>query len=200
MWLKPGGRAMRFEAAQSFALDRVAFWWRARFPVLGPLKLRVVDDYADGDGKLEVRVLGLPLQRQSDAETVKGEALRYLAELPFAPPAMILNTTLEWRGIDERTAEVATTLGGRRLAVRLEANDDGDFVHSSSTMRKFKAGHEWVPTPWGGEFGQYETIGGMRIPTRAEAYWELPQGRYVYWRGTVTAARLLERPFGRKAP
>jgi uncharacterized protein DUF6544 len=72
MRLKPGGRAMRFEAAQSFALDRVGFWWRARFPVLGPLKLQVVDDYADGDGKLEVRLLGLLLQRQRGPETVKG--------------------------------------------------------------------------------------------------------------------------------
>lgn len=198
MWLKPGGRAMRFEAAQSFALNRVGFWWRARFPALGPLKLQVVDDHADGDGELEVRLLGLPLKRQRGPETVKGEALRYLAELPFAPPAMILNETLEWRGIDERTAEVATTLGGERLVVRLEANHDDDFVHSSSTMRLFKVGHTWVPTQWGGQFGDYETIGGMRIPTTGEAYWELPQGRYVYWRGTLTSAQLLDRPFQRE--
>jgi|SRR5579884_129499 len=200
MWLKPGGRAMRFEAAQSFALDRVAFWWRARFPVLGALKLQVVDDYANRDGKLEVRLLGLPLQRQRGPETVNGEALRYLAELPFAPPAMILNETLEWRGVDEHTVEVATTVNGERLAVCFETNHDGDFVHSSSTMRLFKAGNEWVPTPWGGKFGHYETIGGMRIPTRGEAYWELPEGRYVYWRGTVTSAQLLNRPFQRDGP
>ena len=200
MWLKPNGRAMRFEAAQSFALDRVAFWWRARFPVLGPLKLQVVDDYADADGKLEVRLLGLPVQRRRGPETVQGEALRYLAELPFAPPAMILNDALEWRGIDERTAEVATIVSGERLAIRLEANDDGDFVHSSSTMRLFKVGREWVPTPWGGEFGQYETIGGMRLPTRGEAYWELPERRYVYWRGTLTSAELLDRSFRRDEP
>src|SRR5579884_635194 len=97
MWLKPGGRAMRFEATQSFAVRRVAFWWHARFPLVGPLSLHVVDDYAVGDGKLEVRLFGVTLQRQRGPETVKGEALRYLAELPFVPPAILLNEQLEWR-------------------------------------------------------------------------------------------------------
>jgi hypothetical protein len=197
MWLKPGRRATRFEATQSFDPERVGFCWRARFRLLGPLNLQVVDDYADGDGKLEVRLFRLPLQRQRGTETVKGEALRYLAELPFAPSAMLLNDQLEWRSLDERSTEVATTVAGERLSVRLEANEAGDIVHSSSEMRCFKVGREWVPRPWGGVFDDYETLGGMRIPTTGEAYWELPEGRYVYWRGTVESAELLDRPFRR---
>jgi hypothetical protein len=52
-----------------------------------------------------------------------------------------------------------------------------------------------VPTPWGGEFGAYETLGGIRMPTRAEVYWELSEGRFVYWRGEVTSAQALDEPF-----
>ena len=40
MWIKPGGRGMGFSARQYFAVDRVAFSWQARFPLLGPLALR----------------------------------------------------------------------------------------------------------------------------------------------------------------
>jgi hypothetical protein len=58
MWLKPGSRAMRFTATEVFAVDRIAFSWQARFPLLGPLAMRVVDGYADGRGELEVRLLG----------------------------------------------------------------------------------------------------------------------------------------------
>jgi hypothetical protein len=36
----------------------------------------------------------------------------------------------------------------------------------------------------------------MRIPTCAEAYWELDQERFVYWRARVTSAELLDEPFG----
>src|SRR5919108_31860 len=123
MWQKPDGRAMRFTATQSLAVERVAFSWQARFPLVGPLALRVVDDYADGDGKLEVRLFGLPLQRQRDPETVAGEALRYLAELPFVPPAIVHNRELEWRQLDERRVEVSAHLGGERLVVELELNE-----------------------------------------------------------------------------
>ena len=51
-------------------------------------------------------------------------------------------------------------------------------------------------TPWDSEFGDYRVFGRMRIPTRARVYWELGEGRFVYWRGTVTSAVALEEPFG----
>jgi hypothetical protein len=91
MWLKPGARRLRFTAVESFAAESVAFAWDARFPIVGPLSLRVIDDYADGDGKLEVRLLGLRLKRQRGPETVVGEALPYLAELPWVPRALAHN-------------------------------------------------------------------------------------------------------------
>ena len=169
MWLKPGGRATRFAATQSFAIERVAFWWRARFPIIGPLGLSVLDEYADGDGQLAVRLLGVPLQRQRDPETVRGEALRYLAELPLAPPAIAHNQELEWRELSATTAEVATTIVGERLVATLEVDGDGDIVHTSSEMRRFKVGKEWVPTPWGGRFADYKTFSGMRVPSSGEA-------------------------------
>jgi len=197
MWLKPGGRATHFEATQSCAVDRVGFWWRARFPLLGRLSMQVVDEYADDHGKLELRLFGLPLQRQRGAETTKGEALRYLAELPFAPPAIVLNEQLEWCSLDEHSAEVATVVGDERLAVTLEADQHGDIVHASSEKRLFKSGNEWVPRPWGGQFRDYEALGGVRLPTSGEAYRELPEGRYVYWRGTVMSVEVLDRPFRR---
>jgi hypothetical protein len=33
-------------------------------------------------------------------------------------------------------------------------------------------------------------IGGVRIPTRAEVRWELPDGAFTYWRGTVTSLEI----------
>jgi hypothetical protein len=195
MWLKPGGRAMRFAATQSFATERVAFWWRARFPIAGPIALSVIDEYADEDGQLAVRLLGLPIRRQRGPETVAGEALRYLAELPLAPPAIVHNRGLEWRQLDEITAEVATTVLGERLAVTVEVDGEGDIVHTSSEMRGFKLRREWVPTPWGGRFGDYKELGAWRIPTSGEAYWELPEGRYVYWRARIVSAAGVDQPF-----
>ncbi len=199
MWQKPGGHAMRFSASQSYAVHRIAFSWQACFPVLGPIGMKVVDEYADGGGRLEARILGLPVQRQRGAETVAGEALRYLAELPWVPYAMAENRELDWRELDDRSVEVASDVGGRRLAVSLEFDGAGDIVRASSEMRLLEVEKKWVPTPWGGDFRDYDLVGGMRMPTSADVYWELTEGRFVYWRGRVTAAAALHQPFERQA-
>ncbi len=188
---KPGGRAMRFSAVQELAVDRVAFSWRARFP----LAIRVFDGYSDGRGRLEARVLGVPVMRQTGPDVAAGEALRYLAELPLVPWAMEHNAELEWRELDERSVEVAGCSGGRRLAVTLEFDAAGDIVGAGCDARPRQVGRKSEPTPWGGEFSDYRVLGGMRIPARAEAYWELDEGRFVYWRGTVTSAEALDEPF-----
>lgn len=187
MWLRPGARAMRFTAAQRFDVDRVAFEWLARFPLVAPVALHVVDRFADDDGELAVRLFRMPLQRQRGPEVAAGEALRYLAELAWVPHALVHNRDLEWRELDDDRVEVATRVRGRRLAVELAFDEGGDIAGSTSRMRRRKVDREWVETPWGGAFGGYETLGGIRVPTTGEAYWDLPEGRYVYFRGRITS-------------
>jgi hypothetical protein len=176
MRLKPGGRELRFTATEDLEVRQVGFSWRARFP----LGLQVVDGYANGAGALEVRFLGLLLRRESGPELSEGEALRYLAELPWVPYAMVHNSQLVWHEVDERTVEVTA----RRLTVRFELNEAGDPVRAWSGMRRF----EGKPTPWAGEYRTYEVVGGIRLPTKAEVYWELESGRFTYWRGRVLSA------------
>jgi hypothetical protein len=196
MWPRPGGRPLAFTATQLIAVDRVAFSWRARAAVAGPLSIAVVDEYADGTGALTVRLLGLPVQRARGPETGAGEALRYLAELPFAPPAIARNAELDWREAD-RGVEVATFVAGERLAVLLEFDAAGDVVRASSAMRKRRVAGAWLAAPWGGEFRDYAALGDLRVPKAAQAYWDLPEGRYVYWRTEILTADTLDRPFGR---
>jgi hypothetical protein len=197
MWQKPGARATRFTALERLAVEEVAFSWRARFPLAGPLAIAVVDRYAAGEGAVEVRLLGVPLQRQRGPETAAGEALRYLAELPWAPHAIARNRELEWRAAGERAVEVAASVRGERLAVTLELDEAGDVVRASAAARQRRTAAGWIPTPWGGEFGAYKLLGGVRIPTSAEVFWELGGDRFVYWRGTVTSLELLDHPFER---
>jgi len=187
---KPGGRALSFTATQDFAVDRVAFSWIARFPIVGPIAIRVVDEYAAGEGRLEARLFGVPLQRQSGHETAVGEALRYLAELPWVPYAIARNRELAWRELDATRVEVATSLGRERIALELAFDAAGNIAGAFAAARPRQVGKTSVPTPWRGEFRAYEELGGVRVPTRAEVRWELPEGPFVYWRGTVTSLEL----------
>jgi hypothetical protein len=116
----------------------------------------------------------------------KGEAMRYLAEVPWTPQAMVANHELEWRQVDDRTVEVATRLNGERLEVLLHFDAKGDIVASTADARPRDVGGGTVDTPFRGKFSDYAVLGGVRVPTTAEVSWELPEGPFIYFRGRTT--------------
>jgi hypothetical protein len=187
MRMRPGGRWLRFVAEEWLAVDRVAFRWKARFPMFGPLSLGVVDGYANGDASLAVSVLGIPLRRQTGADLAVGEGYRYLSELPWVPNAIAANRELRWTEIDTGTVGVAVSLGGRCLSMTIEFSPDGDITGGRTQARPMTVGGTFAAIPWGGTLGHYAIFGRFRIPTRAEVYWDLEGGRFVYWRGEVTS-------------
>ena len=191
MWLKPSGRPLRFSAVEELAVEEVAFSWRARLRFAPAASLRVVDSYVAGEGLLEVRLLGLlPVVRARGPDVSEGEAVRYLAELPWVPHAILANRELQWRELDEQTVEVGTVVGSTRVTVQLEFDADGDIVGTWCEARPRTEAKQAVPRPWAGSFGDYAVVGGIRVPTRGEVRWELPDGPFVYWRGTITSLEL----------
>jgi hypothetical protein len=188
MLLKQGAAPRRFTAVEEFRVDRVAFAWKARFPIFGPIGLRVTDSYDGSDGLLEVRMLGLPVQRRRGTQLAQGEAFRYLAELPWVPQAIHANAQLKWRELDGRTVEVSTQVREARVAVRLMFNEHGEIEQTVAERPRLEAGG--ALTPWIGVFGDYQELGGVRVPTRGEVRWELPDGPFSYWRGRVISLEI----------
>lgn len=186
MQLKPG-RWLRFTAEEEAASERVEFWWRARFPIAPLVALRVDDWYRADDAALEVRLFGVRLKRMRGADVARGEAMRYLAELPWVPQAFVANRELTWQEVDVRTVEVATDVGGARAAMCFRFDDAGDIVRASAPDRPRAVGNESVPTPFAGDFGDYRVFDGNRIPTTAAVRWELDDGPFVYFRGRITS-------------
>jgi hypothetical protein len=196
MQMKPRGRRLSFAAEQEMTVDRVEFVWDARFRI-GPLiSLRVRDWYRDGDGGLDGRLFDhVPIFRASGIDVSRGEAMRYLAELPWAPRAMAANHALEWREIDASTIEVATFVGDARVGVMLHFDAEGDITAASADARPRPVGKESVPTPWGGTYGGYRVVNGVRVPTTADVAWVLPEGRFTYFRVRLTEL-FMDRPIG----
>lgn len=114
--------------------------------------------------------------------------MRYLAELAWAPQAMLANETLVWREIDGATIEVATQVAGEHVAVRLHFDSTGDITAASAAARPRAVGKTSVPTPWRGTYGDYGLVNGVRLPTTAEVAWLLPDGPFTYFRARISSA------------
>jgi hypothetical protein len=191
MWLKPGSKPKRFTAVQEYAVDRVAFVWRASFKIAGFATLRVVDRFRRGQGTLESRLFGsIPLTREKGPAVAEGQAFRYLGELPWVPQAFLANHEIDFTEVDARHIEAATGAGGTRVALTIELGDDGDITGVSAAARP-RLEDKGTPTPWSGSFSDYADLSGIRLPTKAEVRWDLPEGPFTYWSGEITGLELL---------
>lgn len=156
--------------------------------MLGPIAMRVTDSYDGNDGRLEVRFVGMPLQRQSGPQLAQGEAYRYLAEIAWVSQAILANPQLAWQEIDERTVELSTSVQGEHIAVRLIFNEAGEITQTLAERPRLEAGS--AITRWIGGYTDYERLAGVLVPTRGEVRWELTDGPFTYWRGSITSLEL----------
>ncbi|GGD46749.1 DUF6544 family protein [Sinisalibacter lacisalsi] len=188
MRLKKGANWQAMAARQTIATAQPGFAWVARMR-LGPVPVvRVLDAYENGEGLLEVRLFGaIRLDASSGPEMALGEGLRYLAELPWAPDAMLVNRQISWGETDEGiTARIETAGGPAEVIFTLDAA--GDIVSVLARDRP-AALADGTPAPldWRGRFFDYVEIGGRRVPTGAEVGYDYPDGYEAYFRGRVTA-------------
>lgn len=193
MWLKSDGDALPFAASQTLAVAEVGFLWRAKFRISG-LPAQIVDYVVQGEAGLEGRLLdSVPLVNfRGDDQAFRGEAMRYLAELPWVPDAIMCNPHLRWHVIDTRTLCVSTGDGARRCEVRLKLNEAGDPVGFEADDRPFSSHGKFIPTPWFGHYSDYQIVNGRRMPMRGEAGWHLDSTDFIYWRGEVKSWALGE--------
>lgn len=75
-------------------------------------------------------------------------------------------------------------MGGERIAIQLVFDGD-QIVHTLAERPRLEAGG--AVTRWIGEYGHYTSFNGIRVPARGAVRWELPEGPFTYWRGTITS-------------
>ncbi len=173
-------------AEQTISVHEPGFVWAANMKLAPLLRVRILDAYVNGQGFLEARLFGsVRLARAAGPQLNKSELMRYLAELAWAPQAILSNPHLRWREIDAGTVEVSADSDGGPARVRLGFRD-GDITRIEADDRPRMIGRRTVSTPWLGRFFDYRELGGWRIPTRAEVSW-IAEGRaFPVWRGAIT--------------
>ena len=189
MRLSSGGAWRPLTAAQVIDVHMPGFVWSAGMQLAPCVNASILDAYVDGEGFLEVRLFGsFPLVRAFGPEVGRGELMRYLAELVWAPQAMLCNPQLTWRAADDSSVEVSAACPAGPARVRF-LFEGGDVVGFEADDRPRLADGSIVPTRWQGRCSDYRVLGGCRIPTRAVASWVLPEGQFDYWRGEITEFR-----------
>lgn len=174
-----------FSARQTMSVRSCAFAWNARFMPLG--YLAVTDALEQGVGRLDVTAFGfMPLVRtKASAALTRGELIRYLAELPLLPDAMLHNHNLVWREVDASTLAVTAGAGDTFCEVAFSLGPDQRIISAFCADRSASAAPPFKPMPWRGEFADYRQQQGRWIPSAAQVGWVIDGKECVYWRGRI---------------
>lgn len=188
MRLDPEQAFFAIDASQSFGTRQPGFVWSASGWMMSMVPVSVVDLYVDGVGTLEARIGGaITVAHGTGEEMAIGEAMRYLAEIPFNPDAILNAPDLRWAQTGPDTIKVSLETSAGPAEVSFGFDSSGDIIEVSAPNRPRDVGGSSIPTPWIGRFSNYEQIGDYRIPRDGEVAWLLPEGEFVYWRGRMTS-------------
>ena len=176
---------LSFSATQTISTRVCAFDWRARFGPLGAVSVR--DALVDGEGRLDVTALGfIPLSSAARSPALtRGELMRYLAELAFAPDAILHNANLRWREDGQDALAVRVGTGDTESEVVLSLDSDGRIAGTYAPDRPRSTTAPFLPTPWRGRFSDYRWHDKRWLPFAGEVSWEVEGKEIVYWQGRI---------------
>jgi hypothetical protein len=183
----PTGRRMKFSAQQTIQLRQPGFEWRASTGPGGCIT--VIDALQRGSTTSEVRLLGrlrLASAKPDDAAALlKGQLLRYLAELAWAPDALLENAMLQW-STHGNSFRVALQHCGVSCALGVMLDEDGRIgsVYAPDRPRKEDAG--FVERPRRGHFSDYRKHQGRWLRFKGKVGWVLDGVLVNVWQGKIT--------------
>lgn len=183
-------RPMPFDAQETIQLNATEFLWEAR---CAPMRLLTVKDELRGEqGRLSLLAFGgVPiLPAIAGLEATRGETMRYLAELPWAPDAILQNRDLTWRVLDTRTLVVSAGRGALYSRVVLKLGDDGLVCGVCAEGRPRREGRRFVERSWRGRFSAYQDRDGRRVPGRGEVGWVVEGSGFDCWIGELQDWRI----------
>jgi hypothetical protein len=121
-------------------------------------------------------------------EVASGALARWLAEAVWFPTALLPANGVVWEHLEEGMARATLTDGATSVAMDVQFQPNGQIERIRADRYRDVDG-AGVLTPWTVHLRDYRRVSGMMIPMSGEVEWTLPEGRLVYWRGRVTAAR-----------
>ena len=174
-----------FTATQFVTTQRSGFDWDARIQMAPGVSAFVHDAYALGAGSLHASLLGLftVADVRDTPAAAQGELLRFFAEMPWYPTALLPSQGVRWEAIDDTSARATFTDAPTTVSLVFRFNAEGTI----ETMRaEARYRDKLTAMPWSGRFWDYSVRNEMLIPLQGEVGWEYPDGIRLYYKGKVT--------------
>jgi hypothetical protein len=188
--MKPDQKWMRLKTYQQNFVGEPSRLVYMRANMLGFIPFEGRDKYNNGKGHM-FGTLGrlIKVFDAHDEETAKGAAIVVLAEALLVP-SYAIQPYIHWEEVDELTARARFIHKGMDVGGTFHFNDRGEYIRFTTHERPFSSpngGYE--EQPYTIEIRNYQQQGDRIIAREVSAIWNLPDGDFEYWKGTLREIR-----------
>jgi hypothetical protein len=187
------GRWLPFQAEELLAPHH-GFHWAARAAgVVGGF-----DRYADGQGQMRWRLLGLlPVMQADGPDLSRSAAGRVAGEAMWVPTALLPRFGVVWSAADDHHLTARWQLDTHEVALDLVIDDQGR-LRESVFQRWGDPDRTGIFDlhPCGGEVTAYASFGGVSVPGAGRAGWFYGTDRWMegeFFRYQLTSMELVTR-------
>ncbi len=186
MRTKPNGRWMHFSAEQYFNIEDPGFIWTTKVNAVPLLYLDGRDLLKNGEGHMLIKFLSLfPVVNEGGNEQINtGSMLRFLGEICWFPSAA-KNDYLQWKSTGENSARANFIWKGKKVSGEFHFNDSGELVFFEAM--RYRSSKNLKKDLWRIDVLENAEVNGVKIPTRCEVTWKLPEGDFSWLRLEITA-------------
>jgi hypothetical protein len=180
----------QFTASQLVVPPATGFLWNAKAGMPLAAHVRVLDSYIAGVGSGRVSLFSaFAIASEKGAPELNSGALhRYLAEAVWFPTALLPQSGVQWRSVDDHAARATRTHQGTTVSLEFRFNEVGEVTGMYSPGRFGKSRGGYKRKAWEGHFRSYHVQGGMRIPRYGEVGWYDNGTLHLVWKGHIVAA------------
>jgi len=169
-----------------FTTENPGFVWIGKMKPYPLLWIDGKDEFIDGKGNFQIKLLSLfTVADTKGKESDESELLRWLAETPWFPTALLPSKYLHWESVNSSSAKAVVEYGKIKATVVFSFNEQGQIIKLNADRYR-TVNNTFSKDKWVGYYRDYTKVNDVMIPKEIEAAWNFSSGEFSYAKFKIT--------------
>lgn len=181
--IRPDGEKwIRFNAEQYMSSN--GFIWYAKIEPFNMIS--AMDKFSNRKGGMLIKFFSSYTIADAKGKEIDiSSLLRLISEMAIIPSAFVKENIL-WKKINSHSAGISVNDGDLQVSGVFIFNDIGEIISFTTDERYMSKNGINVKEKWTVKFSDYKEFAGLKVPTKAEAVWNLIAGDMPYVKVDIT--------------
>jgi hypothetical protein len=181
--IRPDGEKwIRFNAEQYMSSN--GFIWYAKIEPFNMIS--AMDKFSNRKGGMLIKFFSSYTIADAKGKEIDiSSLLRLISEMAIIPSAFVKENIL-WKKINSHSAGISVNDGDLQVSGVFIFNDIGEIISFTTDERYMSKNGINVKEKWTVIFSDYKEFAGLKVPTKAEAVWNLIAGDMPYVKVDIT--------------